>query len=236
MVSFNFICPKKISDFDKKESGFFCGDCNKSIKDFTEKSNEEIQKIVNNSVSEVCGIVHKQQVNNPLSSRLISNFRIAFLFVFIFGLTAFDVNGQDTIATPIPIVEVATPINNMQIEGYVYEDSDSTALPFSKIKIVQGDEIRYAKSNLDGYFCVEFDANPNEFINVTFISMFRDTLQVVQIPPDDGYAFLEVYMTTDNVIFMGFIGIIYPNPPLIDKDPYGAGKTVINQDDLRNRP
>lgn len=217
------------------KKGFFCGDCKKEIVDFTNKSDIEIAQVLANSKAEVCGILSRNQLKSPVRSELISRFQLAILFVFLFGFSADDVKAQDSIQTPAVVVNQTVEATKVQIEGIVFTQIDSLPAPFVKIRVVQGERTHFAVSNTDGHYCIEFDKDDTEFVDVFFSFLFTDTLVVTKVPTKNGFIKLDAYLYEGESFNFGFIGIIYPTS-LLSKDPYEISKTKIGLDDLIHRP
>jgi hypothetical protein len=100
-------CHEDWNKMQPDEKGKFCHSCNKSVHDFTGKTDAEIHTIlIENSDKKVCGHFRKSQVNRPLNLRFsikdlpinlsrFNTFAIAVFFVFgTFLFSCTDTNGQ----------------------------------------------------------------------------------------------------------------------------------------------
>ncbi len=60
-----FACDNKFEEMTQVRGGRHCGDCNKTVVDFTQMSDEDIvQYLLNNT--HTCGLLKKNQVNRPI--------------------------------------------------------------------------------------------------------------------------------------------------------------------------
>ena len=74
-IELEFSCPVKASAFTHTSNGKHCQQCDRTLVDFTQKSEAEIHAIVNASVDQVCGTFHRSQ----LSSRFLQAASAVFL-------------------------------------------------------------------------------------------------------------------------------------------------------------
>lgn len=89
-------CPMALSRM-KKDTGFYCSSCSKTLLDFRDKTNDEIKVSI---TPETCGIYNAEQVSTPTFS---FSYKLAFKALTILSFIGFQVKplyAQDTISTP----------------------------------------------------------------------------------------------------------------------------------------
>jgi len=60
-----FNCPEKLERMEKTQVGFHCGSCQKQVVDLRHKSPEEIQQILNQSLTLPCAVFRRSQFRQP---------------------------------------------------------------------------------------------------------------------------------------------------------------------------
>jgi TonB family protein len=79
--SLSFSCPEDWNKMAPCGQGRFCGSCQKTVIDFTQKSDGEIQMLLAKREGEVCGRFFSQQLAQPIKSRF--SFRKVFSSVLV---------------------------------------------------------------------------------------------------------------------------------------------------------
>jgi TonB family protein len=79
--SLSFVCPEDWNSMSPCGQGRFCGSCQKTVLDFTQKSDAEIQAMLANREGEVCGRFYAHQLAQPVNSRF--SFRKIFSSVLV---------------------------------------------------------------------------------------------------------------------------------------------------------
>lgn len=238
MIDLKFICPQSLSGLMPTQNGFFCKDCQKCIVDFRGKSKVEMNDLMRNSMQEVCGIFTKDQVDRPSAGTIRSGFKLAFIAVFILGLSANNLSAQAQIDSSHVSSVNFNLQDNMRVEGFIF-NQDSLPVPFAKIKITQGADIYWVKGDLDGYFAIDFKQNGTKYISIEATGIYYDTLVVQQIPTENGQVIVEIYLRPNEEVEFHLMGLISPQEHHGIKpasNPYDFGKTTIDSDDLFHRP
>jgi len=64
--SLSFVCPADWSKMKPCEQGRLCGSCQKTVVDFTQKSDAEILEMLSKREEKVCGRFYAHQLNRPV--------------------------------------------------------------------------------------------------------------------------------------------------------------------------
>lgn len=88
-INLEFNCIENRNTLEETGNGYNCEKCSKHVVDFTNKSDEELQRIISESFEPVCGIFKRSQ----LSQKFI---RYAAA-TFIAAASTFTANGQDIV-------------------------------------------------------------------------------------------------------------------------------------------
>jgi hypothetical protein len=236
MIEMSFTCPENIGEMASTEKGRFCDSCQKDIVDYSEMSNEEIQLSLQNTSGAKCGIFKKQQLTNRNRSVVSSQFKMAFILIFLMGMGSSDLYGQDTLRTFPPAGSYQIIETGYIIEGVV-RDEDSLVVPLAKLWIEVDTTIAesgkiYANADLDGRYKIEIPSNVKMPIDLKAKSMMHNPSMVTGITFKEGETKLEIDITLFDVIEFHVVGMIYW-PPFIPRDPYEMGKTKIGGEDIR---
>ncbi|KAA9327327.1 energy transducer TonB [Adhaeribacter soli] len=79
--SLSFNCPKDWNKMSPCAQGRFCGSCQKTVVDFTQKTDAEIREILAKQEGKVCGRFYEYQLEQPVQNRF--SFRRVFSSVFV---------------------------------------------------------------------------------------------------------------------------------------------------------
>ncbi|HAA13297.1 MAG TPA: hypothetical protein DCE41_17050 [Cytophagales bacterium] len=72
-----FECPEQLERMEKTPEGFHCGVCQKQVLDFRDKSAEEIQQILNQSLTLPCAVFQRSQFRYPfLKAAAVASFSL----------------------------------------------------------------------------------------------------------------------------------------------------------------
>lgn len=231
-MSFN--CPENIGEMSPTSKGRFCGSCQKDIVVFTEMSNHEIREQLKLTSGKICGIFKKRQVMNNSRVEIDSRFRMAFMLVFLLGMSSTDMLAQDTLTIAIP---AGIPLaSSYFVKGQVV-DYDSMAVPFARVWVdldsVNGVQNRiFVKTDLDGNFRLLIPKVVKTPINLYTVALGYDTSVVQGITFEPFKNDVEVLVTLSEGFELHWVGII-TSPPYIPKDPYEIGKTTLDGEDIR---
>jgi TonB family protein len=89
-VKLSFSCPKTRGTLQETTEGYNCSDCSKKVIDFTNKDQNELQKIIKASDSHVCGIFKSSQLSQAFV-------KYAAATAIVGGSLMLPVYGQHTI-------------------------------------------------------------------------------------------------------------------------------------------
>lgn len=238
MVEMNFSCPERIDEMSPTNNGRFCDSCQKDIIDFTEMSNDEVHEQLKNVTSKTCGIFKKRQVMNSYRVELGSRFRLAFMLVFLLGVSSTDILAQDTLPIfPASIQKDLVADSIYRIKGQVL-GADSLAAPFTKVWVeidtAAGiSNVAFAVADFDGNFSITF---PNEIkgpFNLFAQSIGYEKIRIGGITFESGQNEIHLDLLFTEELEIQLIGIINICPLLIPSDPYEIGKTTLDGDDIR---
>src|ERR1700741_655377 len=109
-------CSEDWNKMQPDEKGRFCGSCNKSVYDFTAKTDSEIHEIItSNKDKHICGHFRKSQIDRPLNISIpihllpkgISQPRaFAIALFFVFGTMLFScTNEKGQVVNKIEVVD-----------------------------------------------------------------------------------------------------------------------------------
>lgn len=238
MVKMNFSCPENIGEMPSTESGHFCDSCEKDIVDFSEMSNVEIQEQLKKASGKTCGIFKNRQIINASRVELSSRFRLAFMFVFMLGMSTSDMYGQDTLVTYPKTLDTAVVVDSPYvIKGQVL-DADSVAVPLSKIWVEVDSAAGipnaiFTTADLDGNYRITI---PNEVkgpLSIMVRSVGYNTVNVTNVTFEPGEKMVKVNVTFTEEQELLLIGLIRICPKPLPSDPYEFGKTTLDGEDIR---
>ena len=85
-------CPFILTKFNKREEGYFCKSCNKTIIDFRDNTAEEIHNIINKGT---CGIFNYDQLSGQQQMKFTRRLLFYFFSIISFlGFTIKPLNAQ----------------------------------------------------------------------------------------------------------------------------------------------
>lgn len=80
-------CNQSHTQMEKRDGGYYCSNCEKTLTDFRQKTNTEIKQIIATNPGKVCGIFHNHQVSSKISHVALSNasYRVGLSLLGILG-------------------------------------------------------------------------------------------------------------------------------------------------------
>ncbi len=152
-------------------AGRFCGVCDKTVVDFTNKNSVEISTILQNSTGKVCGRFNTKDINTVHVPQHVSTFtgKIKtkwFAWLTVFAFLGF---GKKAEACPPPIVPEKMPFNPNQLEvkkghtiikGEIKRSDKKTGIAEVEIKVYSGGKvIAVTKSFVNGTYFINVPEN-----------------------------------------------------------------------------
>ncbi len=89
LINLEFNCPENRNTLEKAENGYNCDKCSKNVIDFTNESNDKLQRIISESLKPVYGIFKRSQLSQKFMKYAATT--------FIATATSFAANGQGII-------------------------------------------------------------------------------------------------------------------------------------------
>jgi len=90
-------CHENWETMTPEQKGRFCSVCSKTVRDFTDTSDEEIVKTVSGSSEDICGKFYQSQINRDLQYSYINSLFTKFAVGFIITTGGFiSVNAQNS--------------------------------------------------------------------------------------------------------------------------------------------
>ncbi|WP_027420623.1 carboxypeptidase-like regulatory domain-containing protein [Crocinitomix catalasitica] len=229
-MQLKFNCPIPVDSLQSKKDGLHCSACNKTITDFRGLSNTEIAK---RNTPNTCGIFTKAQITNRKRALIFSKFKLAFVAVFILGISSNVLFSQDS----IPSLEIDSNIVNTRyytLFGKV-TDENGQPTPFVNLILVNDSLTRKTRSDIDGNF--KFELPISEFAN-KFVDLSARFVGYSEMKYKDIYfgtvqeIELQVKMIKSNEILIGYLHI----DQRIEINLENYQTTKISGDDLRRMP
>lgn len=152
-------------------AGRFCGVCDKTVVDFTNKNSLEISTILQNSTGKVCGRFNTKDINTVHAPQLASTTTGKmktrwFAWLTVFAFLGF---GKKAEACPSPIVPEKMPFNPNQLEikkghtiikGEIKRSDKKTGIAEVEIKVYSaGKVIAVTKSFVNGTYFINVPEN-----------------------------------------------------------------------------
>lgn len=164
-------CHEKWNEMNPQEKGRFCGVCDKTVVDFTNKNPVEISNVLQNSTGKVCGRfnttdLNKVHVSQQTSATISQSKTRWFAWLTVFAFLGF---GKKASACPPPLVQDKLPFNPNQIEvkkghtiikGEIKRSDKKTGIAEVEIKIYSGGKvIAVTKSFVNGSYFITVPEN-----------------------------------------------------------------------------
>lgn len=118
-------CHENWETMTPEQKGRFCSVCSKTVRDFTDTSDEEIMKTFSNSSEDICGKFYESQINRDLQYSYINSLFTKFAVGFIITTGGFiSVNAQNSDSEKNTNIkgEVAPSINGIKKDTANYKN------------------------------------------------------------------------------------------------------------------
>ena len=118
-------CHENWETMTQEQKGRFCSVCSKTVRDFTDASDEEIVQTLSGSSENICGKFYASQMNRDLQYSYINSLLAKFAVGFILTTGGFvSVNAQDSEPKKDKDKQgkVAPPINGLKINDTHYKN------------------------------------------------------------------------------------------------------------------
>lgn len=154
-------CNEKWDEMTLVEQGKYCSNCQKTVIDFSTKTDAELFVYFNNHTS-FCGRFRQTQINRiieepkPVLKRLFHFYsKIVALFFTAFSFKSFQISAQTNQPTIENFVQNADEIHpgKITIEGIITDDEDrlvdSVAIFFDNAKVATSNQLGYYKVEVE---------------------------------------------------------------------------------------
>lgn len=226
-MKLSFNCPIDVNDLTNNA----CDLCSRTLIDCTNKSTNEIQSLVQGN-NKFCGIFKSSQINNRDQSQITALFKLAFMWVFVFGLNSAKASeivvSENYQTTEIADSVVTDSTNSFTKINIHVHDTNLEPLPFTTVVVTKFDGQKfYAQTDWNGNAIINTPLiKSGEVVTVELRNIGYQTtiINSVIVKPDMK---LDLKLESLEVILVGLLIIDY-YPPLIPKDPYDFNRTIIN--------
>lgn len=164
-IKINEPCHEKWNEMTPDEKGRFCDKCQKSVHDFTNKKDDEIVSIIENSEEKVCGRFRKSQLNREIvSHQTIYQNKMGVLGTLIivggFTINSLIIEGTTVGKVNIKNTVEKNEIKRVSISGIVVDERTNKGLSFATFAIYNnGELVKVSSSNELGEFSFDLDLN-----------------------------------------------------------------------------
>lgn len=127
ILKVNSPCTEDWNKMSKTERGRFCSHCTKEVINFSELTDEEIFKIINNSSAKLCGRLSEDQLDRTISiksKRYNFSFSKFFAGLFLLGLTKTNEGFGKQVKNKIIAIQSA----KIEKSGYIEDLARDTSL------------------------------------------------------------------------------------------------------------
>jgi hypothetical protein len=162
-------CRQSWAEMNPAEKGRFCAACEKTVVDFTFRSDKEIIDHLKTANGKVCGRFQMEQLNKELVYSYMQNFRFRRFMAFLFGgISAFgaayaqqdsarkDNSGYISTLKNAPQTSVLKTPSRIRVRGIVGDKKTGEPLPFVAVT-VKGTTTG-VNSDFDGMFTLLLDS------------------------------------------------------------------------------
>jgi TonB family protein len=122
-INLEFSCPENRSTLGKTELGYSCDKCSKEVIDFTNKSNEDLQRIISNSLEPICGVFKRAQLSQKFMKYAAAT--------FIATAASLSANGQDIVVKD----------SLEQVCNHLEEETEESTVFFGMVTEMQAEPI-----------------------------------------------------------------------------------------------
>jgi hypothetical protein len=224
-------CHENWEAMNPAEKGKFCQSCQKTVYDFTDKSDKEILQAFQQNSGKMCGRFTANQLNRPLQIPHKTSFwqRTALLLGF-FTLSQF----KDAIAKPKPIFNfnyTELPKNRslnikkahfpQKITGKVYDVESKTLIPGVSVYIKN--TTNYTITDINGYFELSTNGRDSDLpLIIVFqtVGFEKKEIALSNMPVDAINLTINVSLKTEvnSIVLSGIVGgacLDHSQPPSI---------------------
>ncbi len=190
-------CNENWDEMTLAEQGKFCSNCQKTVIDFSEKTDAELVEYFNTH-SSFCGRFKQTQIDRyieeprPVLKRLFHFYsKVAALFFTAFSFKSFQVSAQTNQPTIENFVQNAEEIHpgKITIEGTITDDEDrfvdSVAIFFDNIKVATSNHVGYYKVEVENIalknHVLSFSKNQYRSAALSFHPLMGNTNQDVSM-------------------------------------------------------
>lgn len=195
LIQINNPCHENWDEMTQVEQGKFCSHCQKTVIDFSEKTDAELFDYFNNH-SSFCGRFKNTQIDRiieepkPVLKRLFNFYsKAAALFFTVFSFKSFQTNAQTKQPKIENFVRSADEIHHekISIEGIIIDDEnrlvDSVAIYFDNLKVATSNHLGYYKFEIENIalknHVISFDKNQYRSFAFSFHPLMGNTKQDV---------------------------------------------------------
>lgn len=152
-------CHENWNKMTPDEKGRFCDICSKSVHDFTNKKDQEIIKVIENSSEGVCGRFRKSQLNREIIDYqpiVMNKMSVMGALLLVGGFTISNAVNSDFETGQVEIIGkplAETVLSNIQFKGVVLDALSKQSVPYCAISVYRGEELfKIASANDLGEF------------------------------------------------------------------------------------
>ena len=228
-------CTEDWNKMIPNETGKHCSSCNKSVIDIRDKSDTELNYIIEtNATSGMCIRANKNQISDHQYVRPLK--RLAFALLIVFGNALFSISASAQEATQklkeTYLKHDSTKATTILI-GTVLEYNDEP-MPFANVGIYLNNiAIAEATTDFDGKYTIVLDETylGKEFtLRVSYVGYYPQEVKNMIIKK----GIIEYDFVLDGQRdIMGDMIIIEHNPPLIEKEPENLNKTTFKREEIQ---
>lgn len=136
-------CNQSHTQMEKRDGGYYCSSCEKTLTDFRQRTNTEIAQIIASNPGKVCGIFHNHQVGSKISHVALSNasYRVGLSLLGILGFLGPITSSCESAPDDAAVVKQQA-FNKlkfpMKISGQLKDEKSGEPLAKSPVEIRQG--------------------------------------------------------------------------------------------------
>ncbi len=175
-------CNQSHTQMEKRDGGYYCSGCEKTLTDFRQKTNTEIKQIIASSPKKVCGIFYNHQVSSKISHVALSNasYRVGLSLLGILGFLGPITSSCESAPDDAAVVKQKA-FNKlkfpMKISGQLKDEKTGNPLANSPVEIRQdGKTILKGFTDEAGNF--ELSVHKDHLKNETFDLIYQSKKHV----------------------------------------------------------
>lgn len=165
-------CNQSHTQMEKRDGGYYCSSCEKTLTDFRQKTDTEIRQIITSNPGRVCGIFHNHQISSKISHVALSNasYRVGLSLLGILGFLGPIISSCESAPDDAALVKQKA-FNKlkfpMKISGQLKDEK--TGLPLAKSPVeIQQDGKTILKGYTDETGNFELTVNKEDLKKETF--------------------------------------------------------------------